>query len=391
MTLKDSIFILLLVTLVFLWISRRSKDKGYSQKQGNFFYVLWVYHLGIGYLFYRYLLHYGGDSLRYWNLQSIAVGESESWMAHWGVGTAFVQWVNFPFSHWLGLDFLSGTVAYATLSFVGFLLLTEWMADRFRTENSGLLAVGGSALLFLPNVHFWTTGVGKEAFLWLGLILVLVGAERIRQKWWYLVLGLLLSLMVRPIQGLLLCVAALGVLPFHPELRDQCRRLLPLAAILIVGIGAYRWIQGSLQYGFHFRWIGELLSWQQQYLKSFGGNSSLPMSEYSLPEKLAAVFFRPYPWEAEGFWSVAASLENTLFFLVLSGGCWAWYQTKERFSVPVVYRISLVYGLLLSLLFAFSLNNLGIFMRMKSIYSLLFICFFYERMVFYWSPESIKG
>ncbi|MDN3690571.1 hypothetical protein [Cyclobacterium jeungdonense] len=383
MTLKDFIFILLLISLVFLWIGKRSKNKGYSQRQRNFLYALWVYHLGMGYLFYRYLLHHGGDSLRYWNLQSIPIGESESWMAHWGVGTAFIQWVNFPFSHWLGFHFLSGTMGYATLSFFGFVPLMEWMGRRLQPLDSSLVIMGGFLLVFLPNVHFWTAGVGKEAFLWLGLVLVMTGTQNFPEKWGYLLLGLFLSLMVRPIQGLILTLSVAGILPFHPKLRNYRRLLIPLAGSLIVGILAYRWIQGSLEYGFHFRWIGDLLDWQHRYLNSFGGNSSLPMADYSMVEKLAAVFFRPYPWEVKGFWSLAASLENSLFFLIVAIGGLALLLGKVKRSVPFFYRIAFVYGILLSLLFAFALNNLGVIMRMKSVYTVFISCYFYECMVRY--------
>lgn len=63
----------------------------------------------------------------------------------------------------------------------------------------------------------------------------------------------------------------------------------------MVGIVAYRWVLGSLEYGFHFRWIGALLDWQHRYLDSFGGTSSVPMADYSLPEKFATVFSGPIP------------------------------------------------------------------------------------------------
>ncbi|WP_154854782.1 hypothetical protein [Cyclobacterium xiamenense] len=390
MFLPDVLFIGIVLVWVFLWIHRRAAKKNHLRQLRAFLFALWGYHLVIAYVYYRYLMHQGGDSLRYWELRSLPLEQAAGWLAHWGLGTAFLQWVNYPFSQGFALGFLSGTVGYAMLSFVGFLLLAEWIADRFLPVPSARIGIAGMLLLFLPNAHFWTAGVGKEAFLWLGLILVLVGADAISHKWGYLVLGLLLSLMVRPIQGLVLCVSVFGVLPFHPALRQHRRYLVPLAAALILGIGVYRWIQGSLVYGFHLRWIGELLHWQQQYLASFGGTSSVPMSDYSLVEKLATVLFRPFIWEAAGFWTLAASLENTVLLLGMLGGGWAWFRTKGRLPVPVFYRISLVYGLLLSLLFAFTLTNLGILMRMKSIYSLLVLCFFYERIAYYWSNRTFS-
>ncbi|WP_162340660.1 hypothetical protein [Cyclobacterium salsum] len=378
---KDFFFIFLLLSLVFRWIGIRSKNKHYTRRQRAFLYAMWVYHLGMGYLFYRYLLHHGGDSLRYWNLQSLPVSEAESWMAHWGVGTAFIQWVNFPFSHWLGLHFMTGTVGYATLSFFGFVPLLEWMGRRLQPLDASPVIIGGFLLVFLPNVHFWTAGVGKEAFLWLGLVLVMVGTQNFPAGWGYLLLGLVLSLMVRPIQGLILVISVAGILPFHPGLRNYRKWVIPLGAVLIVGILGYRWLLGSLEYGFHFRWIGELLDWQHRYLDSFGGNSRLPMDDYSFPEKLAAVFFRPYPWEAEGFWPLAASLENSLFFLLLVAGSLALLQRGMNRSIPFFYRIVFVYGILLSILFALALNNLGLIMRMKSIYTVFMSCFFYECIV----------
>lgn len=371
----DFFFIGFLLTATFFINKRWARSKGLSVAQTRWLFALWLYHLGIGLIFYRYILLHGGDSYRYWTISPINNGSNLGWWDYFGTSTFFMYWLNYPFSQWAGLGYLSGTILYATLSYFGFLLafgLIKASFGRFLEERIFQVAL---LILFLPNVHFWTAGVGKEALLWLGLVMVLTGIHNFSNKFILILIGLLLSLMVRPIQGLILTIAVLMVLPFHKNLQPYRKKIIPLSIFLVFSIFAYRYIKGSLIYGFNLKWIGELLDWQNQFLASFKGASSINMHEYNWIEKLVTVFFRPFIWEGKDFWSMAAGLENALLVIVFIVAIWSIYQLKGQIKIPLYIWTGLIYGILLSVLYSITLNNLGIIMRMKSIFLPFFSIF----------------
>lgn len=354
---------------LFVFINKKwAIYRGYSVEQTRWLFALWIYHIVICLVFYRYLLFHGGDSWNYWHILSANEAGINSWSDLLGTGTSFMYWVNYPFSQIAGLGYLSGTVLYASVSFLGFLLAFDLILLSFSTFREKYAVVPAICILFLPNVHFWTAGVGKEALLWPGLLLVLVGVNQFPGRMILLFMGLLLTLMVRPLQGLVLVIAVLAVIPFHQFLYPYRKKVIPLSILFIISIFAYRFVQGSLIYGFNLNWIGDLLDWQNQYLASFGATSFINMREYNWLEKVAALFFRPYLWEVRDFWTFAAAVENafTLGFFILASGCF--FLLPKPFKLPVYLWVALGYGLLLALLFALTLNNLGIIMRMKSIY-----------------------
>ncbi|WP_040417881.1 hypothetical protein [Cyclobacterium qasimii] len=343
---------------------------------------MWVYHLAICLVFYRYIIIYGGDSWRYWNIPLIGEGTSYHWLNYFGTGTYFMYWINYPLSQIAGLGYLSGTLLYGSLSYIGFLLAFDLLNSTFAKSTKKYIPHVALLILFLPNVHFWTAGVGKEAMLWLGLMLVLLGVQQFPNKIIFIGIGLLLTLMVRPIQGLVLTISALMVLPFHKTLIPYRKKIIPIAIFLIFSIFAYRFILGSLVYGFNLKWIGDILEWQNQYLASFGGASSINMNDYNWVEKFSTILFRPFIWEVKDFWTFAAGVENIFILAFSILGFWSLYQLKFQFKIPLYLWTVLVYGILLSFLFSLTLNNLGIIMRMKSIYfpffSIIALHLYYE-------------
>ena len=365
--LGDILFIIFLMMGSCYCIKIWAHSQSFSLYQTAWLFGLWVYHLLIGLVFYQYILSNGGDSYRYWAIDSGNPETSNGWWYLFGTGTNFMYWFNYPFSQIAGLSYLSGTILYANLSYFGFLLAFQLSKASFNKFSDRIFYQVIVLSLFFPNVHFWTGGIGKEAFLWLGLMMVLTGIHYFSDKFILIIIGLLLSLMVRPIQGLVLTISVLMVLPFHKTLLPYRKKIFPLAIFLIASIFVYRYIKGSLIYGFNLEWIGDLLEWQNQFLASFGGASAVDMQGYNWIEKLVTIFFRPFIWEAGDFWSLAAGIENTFLAVVFCIAVYSLFYLKGRINIPLYLWTALIYGMLLSVLFSITLNNLGIIMRMKSI------------------------
>jgi hypothetical protein len=139
----------------------------------------------------------------------------------------------------------------------------------------------------------------------------------------------------------------------------------------LLSISAYKWFQGYAQFGFSSSWITAMFQEQMAFLRTFNAGSEVPMETYSFPEKLWTVWCRPI-WEHKGgIWILAASLENSFALLLFLLGIGGLIFRKKK-TVPLFLIAGSAIGMLMCLLYAFTLNNLGIMMRMKSIYMIIF-------------------
>jgi hypothetical protein len=339
---------------------------------------LLIYHLTFAGIFTWYIQLHGGDAKGYWELSVETVQNPQRWMGHWGTRSYFIQWLNFIPAKVLGLPFWLGNVLYSLASFwaIREILRMLWV---YFPNRPGIWQQAVLLMVFLlPNLHFWTSGIGKESLSLVGLVLFMKGSLHLKKNWYVLILGIGLSYMVRPLQGGILLAFALPLLLMEKGL-PSWSKWLGSVLILALGLMALRF----LLYITHIdhlnaEGIAQFSEGQMEFLEGFGAGSQVPMSSYSWGMKLWTLFFRPFVGEVSGFWEWAAALENLMGLLLLmvflSG------MRKFRFSqIPRFIWIGIGFGLILTFVYALTLNNLGIIMRMKSVYMVFFYLLAWER------------
>lgn len=369
-----NIFVLLLTVAALVFYQK----KWFASLQLPTFYryailALGVYHLAFTALFHFYIIQHGGDSPGYWYLTIDNYKPAETWMEYWGYGNFFMQWLNYIPSKILGLSYLTGNILYGLLGYIGFRELLLLGHAAWAKEGENLWDRSWVLLLFAPNLHFWTAGVGKETLLFLGLVLCLVGIKAPASHWPYLVFGFFLSFLVRPLNGaVILVVSTLGVIN---RLRFQQKRqyaglfaLLALAGFVTV----YVLVRQTHMPDISWASLREFTSSQLLFLEGFGAVSYIPIQDYTWPEKIVAVLFRPLPWEARGVWQWAAALENSLAVILILLAIGVVALKRKILKLADFLYVGMGVGALLVLAFALTLNNLGILMRMKSIFMVFF-------------------
>jgi len=332
---------------------------------------LLFYHLTFAGIFTWYIQLHGGDAKGYWELSVETVQDPQRWMGHWGTRSYFIQWLNYIPAKVLGLPFWLGNVLYALASFWAIKELWRMVRGYFprvhETWLYGLLCL----IFLLPNLHFWSSGIGKESLSLVGLVLFMKGAVQLKKSWWYLLFGIGLSYMVRPLQGGILLAFALPVLWLEKGFPTRLK-WAGTAGIVVLGLLVLRF----LLYITHIDTlnpdgIAQFSEGQFEFLEGFGAGSAVAMGEYSWGMKLWTLFFRPFIGEASGFWQWAAALENSVALLLGIGFLIGIRKFQFR-QVPGFIWIGVGFGLVLMIVYALTLNNLGIIMRMKSTYMLFF-------------------
>lgn len=359
------------------WNWRYAMRGEFKPREKVWLQLLFIYHLAFSGIFSWYIGQNGGDAVRYWNLTADVSYQPVDWMDYWGHGTRFLQWLNFVPSKVFGLDFWFGNLLFALVSWLGLRELVALLISRFGNVTNRWLVVFGWTILFLPNLHFWSAGVGKEAWLLLGIGLASRGYRSWSTDGFWSLLGLALAFWVRPVFGMALGLVMLGWFLLDPGIDGKKKAIISLVALLAGALGIWK-----LSVMMHLEEISlasvQAFSRSQfDFLSGFGARSEIPMDGYSWLEKLWALYFRPLPWEALGFWQMAAAVENLFALgLIAAGIVFGLIALRGGVAlhIPSWVLAGVVFGALMTWVHGLTLNNLGIIMRMKSTF-MIFVYF----------------
>lgn len=364
---KDILFISFIFALGGFWVWSRVRRQSLGSGFIIFYSILWIYHFAFGFYFNHFIDEFGGDSIGYWQQTADTSRVGDTWMAYFGMGNFFMQWLNYLPYQILGISFMTGTLVYNLISFLGISLIFEKSLSLFRSSSS----LDSSLLylvipLFLPGLHFWTAGVSKEAILILcfGLVFYFIDVEK-KQSLFYLALAVGIAFLVRPIAGLILALPVLYSLITHVANKTWQRVGVVFLAGTVCVFG-----------GLHLKKITHISGWswdalqkfsnsQFEFLDGFQAGSWVDMQSMSYLKRYWTILFEPLPWAAWDFHSLVFSFENLVLLLGLAMGLFL--MIKFRLSIPVSLVQMLFSVIIMYMVFTFTLNNFGIIYRMKSI------------------------
>jgi len=273
---------------------------------------------------------------------------------------------------------LGGFFVFAFLGFVSLVLF--YRAFRVALPDGDHRRYA-KLVFFFPSLLFWTSAIGKDALISLGLGLGALGAARIlaraRGGFVLLGIGLALTALIRPHVALML-FAALAV-AYLVSKSKTASPLTPLAKLL----GAVVLVVGGLIlakltahfFGLQSLSVASIQHVLNQNASNTGGlNSrqygsivatSVSLSPTSIPKDIYYVLIRPLPFQAHGLTQLASSLENTFLVALLIV---SWRRLASAFTAmrrhPYLLLVAL-YSLVWIILFA-SIGNLWILVRERT-------------------------
>ncbi|MCF1751811.1 hypothetical protein [Mariniradius sediminis] len=374
----------MILTGLYFWNRKFGNSRGFLPWEKTLLQVLYGYHMLFAGVFTWYLLEHGGDAVRYWSLEADVSQNPVNWTDYWGHGTFFLQWLHYWPSKVLGLEFWFGNVLYAGISWLGFREIFSLMRPFIANSGNRVLVATGWLILFLPNAHFWSSGVGKEAWLLLGLALVLKGFSSLRVNWFIAVFGLLLAFWVRPAFGIVLGSVSFVFVLADRNLGLKTKALVGLIGLLAGSLGIWKLSVMMHLEDISLASIQQFSASQLDFLAGFQASSEIPMAEYNWLQRFWALLFRPNILEASDFWSFAAALENMVGLALTISGLIAVLSIpkfKLFASLPKFLILALFVCLGMCVVYGLTLNNLGIIMRMKSTYMIFWYFSFWMLVV----------
>ena len=358
------IALITIVVLLGFGIVRFTNSSDLDRKDKKTLNFLWGYHLLFSFLFYVYTQNNSADANGYWRIaKEASVQDLEHYIAS-GPGTFFVYVLNYFPSNILDLHILTGTFLYSLLSFIGLFLFYR-LAKFYIPYNTKLLGVNlFPAIFFLPSIHFWTAGVGKDTLMLFCIGLFAFSAARLKKRYVGILLAMGLAYMIRPHVFVLLLAAFSFAYLFTSKIMGYKRFFLFLFLALISILVLPKVFEYANIDNYSVDSVFSRIDKQAENLSGSRIGSSLDISSYSYPMRFFTFLFRPLFFDARSVLYLLASFENLLLLV---------FTIKMIRSKPIrtfkesslVFKGFLIFILFGTFLFSSVLGNLGIILRMK--------------------------
>jgi hypothetical protein len=332
------------------------------------FVLLLLAHVGASLSAYLYSQEFGGDVILYY-YDTLGVYGRQG-----GLSTIFIiNFVQFLKSYFGG-TFFDYFLLFQAMGFWGILFIMRAF-DDIHQELGQPTFKKIYLLLFLPGLHFWTSAIGKDAPMFLGVAMCTWAAFRLQTRYLAFVAGVLLGLLVRPHIALMALIAlALTVL-----LARNTALLVRAAlfAVVLVGIGSVAGLVEGTVNGLSLSStdsVTEFLETKSQVSESSGADLSIVGA--SFPVKLLSLLFRPFFIDANGAFGLVASLENLVLLvifltLIRRAGTALGVARAAMFA-----RFAFFFFVMLTLLLALVNYNVGLGLRQKMMMMPALLVFF---------------
>ncbi len=338
---------------------------------------LWGFHLLFGMIYYAFIVYGpGGDSIGYYNASNLLT-LSQAWELFlvYGPGTYGMYLLNVIPSSFLG--FFGMTLVYTLLGFIAFIMYYVLFGQLIAHNSSFMNFKLFPFVLFLPNLHFWSAGLGKDTILFFCIACFLYGLRNLTRRLPLVLFALALSYLVRPHITIFL-IAAFG-LGYMLDGNLKLYQKFFLSLIFLVGfIALFDNVMTFLKIeDLSSDTLNEFSESRVSNLSRASTGSSVDISSYPFPLKVLTFLYRPFFFDINGVLAVIASFEN-LLLLLLSIKLFKANPYKVFVSGNYFIKGAFLFLIMGVVSFSLILGNLGIMLRQKNMFLpiLIFLCMY---------------
>jgi hypothetical protein len=328
---------------------------------------LLFFHFLIGVFFYLFTNNGGGDAWGYWKAsQGMTTTEFFAYLYE-AKGTYFMYSFNYIPANIFGMPFFASTMFYSLLGYIGtvFFYLTTIKTVPYNSKFKNLILF--PLLFFMPNMHFWSSGVGKDTVLFLCVGMFSYAMLNIVKRIPLLVISLLLSYLIRPHITLFLLVG-FGLAFLFSKKVSAFKRVL--FTVLLIG-GGIMILPSVMKFAkieeTTIESVNQFSENKADLLSRSGTGSAIDISSYPFPLKVFTFLYRPFFFDIRGIPAVIASFEN-LLLLLLTIQVFKNKPIAAFKSAPFVIKGLVFFLIIGTLAFSQTLGNVGIMIRMRNMF-----------------------
>ncbi len=345
-----------------LWFAQ-SLNESHPHTKLSVFRLLILYHIILSLTYYLYAVFNNSDSWYYhYKIENKVNGDS--WWNYYGVSTAFIEFVGYPFVNFFGFSYEAMMILFSWFGLLGFFYFYIVLNERMRYKHTFMGYDLLTIIVLLPNLHFWSASFGKGSIIFLGFGLYFYALNKINERWVAGVIGAIIIYHVRPhILFVVMLASAWGFI-FSTRGISLTLRVM----VILVSVGAFYYIKEDVM---ALTGLNEETLFQDSSTLSnraaglMKANSGVDISSYSFPMKLFTFWFRPLFIDAPGILGIIVSFENFFYLIMFSklfrGGFISFFRQSDH-----VVKASVLTFFGVSAALAQISGNLGIAMRQKS-------------------------
>ena len=358
----DLIYIPLIIVLGLGFINLFSSQL--TERDQQVLRKLLFFHLLMG-TYYCFFIQ--GDAIGYWRVPKAYTMETFKEGLFNGEGTMFMYAFNYLFSNLLNMSYLSNTLLFSLFGFMGltFFYIVALQTVPYNKIISGYVLF--PLIFFLPNLHFWSSGVGKDTTLFLCIGMFTYGIMKPFQRIPLLVLAGLLSMAIRPHITLFLMVG-FGLAYVFGGKVSPAQRIIFSAAMIAVGLAIlpsvmeFAKIEEASAEGFD-----KFATGKAAVLSRSSAGSAIDISSYPFPLKVLTFWFRPALFDVKNINGLIAALENLLLLIVFIKAMRT-SPIRAFKAAPFVIKGLVIFLVVGTLAFSQSMGNMGIMIRMRNMF-----------------------
>lgn len=358
----DLLYIPIIVLLGFGFINLFSSQL--TERDQQVLRKLFFFHLLMG-TYYCFFIQ--GDAIGYWRVPKAYTMDTFKDGLFNGEGTMFMYAFNYLFSNLLNMSYFSNTLLFSLFGFMGltFFYIVALQTVPYNKIISGYVLF--PLIFFLPNLHFWSSGVGKDTTLFLCIGMFTYGLMKPFQRIPLLVLAGLLSMAIRPHITLFLMVG-FGLAYVFGGKVSPAQRIIFSAAMIAVGLAIlpsvmeFAKIEEASAEGFD-----KFATGKAAVLSRSSAGSAIDISSYPFPLKVLTFWFRPALFDIKNINGLIAALENLLLLIVFIKAMRT-SPIRAFKAAPFVIKGLVIFLVVGTLAFSQSMGNMGIMIRMRNMF-----------------------
>lgn len=331
------------------------------------FLALVAVHLAATIVYYLYVQTTSADaSIYYYDGYGMS-----SWP--FAFGTVFTVQLVQTIKAWVGGTYLDHFLLFQSFGLWGLAFIMRSISelhDRLGVEPSGLAL----ALLFFPGMHFWTSAIGKDAPMFLGISLSVWAALELPRRAPAFAAGLAIMVLFRPHLALA-CALALAISELFGGRSNRLYKVLLLtasAAAIAIILGT---VESALQADVTSAGgVGSFLDRQSAVAATVSGNTAVLNAPFIV--RLLSLLYRPFFFDAGGVFGLISSMEN-LFMLFMTATIAANHRIAARLiRRNAFFRFVAILTATVAVLLTLVYYNVGLGARQRVMMFPALFCFF---------------
>jgi hypothetical protein len=362
--------VLLIITGVASFAIIDTLKRKYRFIDAVFLKNLFFYHTFLAIAYFLYVMFNPSDSKAYYT-KVLADFRGDTWMDFYGTSTTFIEFLAYPLIKFFGFSYESMMVLFSFFGFLGFVYMYILFKENVRFSHKFMGVDLIKFIFLLPNLHFWSSSLGKGSVIFLGIGLFFFGIRKVNSRFVAIAVGSLIIYHVRPhIMLVLLVSSALGFI-FSNRGVSPAIRVVFLLGSCIAFFFIYRDVLSLVDIN-EDEFISQGLDLTHRATELSKATSGVDITNYSLPVQVFTFLFRPLFFDAPGALGLVVSVENVIY-LILAFKILNLRGLRFLLRGDFMVKSAFLSFLSVSIALAQISGNLGLAMRQKSQVMILFL------------------